>query len=159
MTTTIRAAILATGCLTLLSGQSPAAPGSPDKPTLYILFLSAHAEDAARRAADNPGTPTADLAAHLHVKPSDLPAVDYVAALFAAQDKSLREEALKLHQAAQAAGNTVDVGTVRSFTTRRSSLATAAMESLRSRLSPESYAGLQQYLGAQFQSALMGSTR
>jgi len=125
-----------------------------DLPTLYIVFLTQHAQDAKLRTNGHGGVTAADSASRLHVKPAELQAIDAAAAQFAAQDLALTQEALQKHLTAKAAGASLPQDTVHAFTVRRTGLAAKAFASLQLQLTSESFAGLQAYLQSVFSQSI-----
>ncbi len=153
----IISASLLLGCLWNVYGQVSSVTATDpklDRSTLYILFLNQHALDAKGRLSGAPGARIGNLAEHLRVRPGDLQALDGNALSYVAQDKVIHQEALAYFHACQAAHRSLDPVVVHSFTLRRTALAVAAFSDIQSRLSPESFGGLQEYLSSTFLKSL-----
>jgi hypothetical protein len=116
--------------------------------TLYILFLNSHAHTLHAVSAPNAGARAA-RAAQLHVRVSELDSIDRAAAMFSSQEESLREEALRYVKATDGAHQAHDPAIIHSFTMRREALASDALDTIHTQLSPASYAGLQRYVESQ----------
>lgn len=96
-------AVNATFCNMLLA-QS-ASPARLDHATAYIVFLHWHAREAAERSsALNGGAHARARANRLHVTTAELEVLDTNAKSYVTRERSLREEALRYHQACKDAG-------------------------------------------------------
>jgi len=95
-----------------------------------------------------------DKAALLGISPQDVAAVDEAAAAFVAQEKALAEEALKYERECAEAHRPVDPATLHTFSTRRASLALAALSAIRAQLSTDTFEALERFLDTKFREGL-----
>jgi hypothetical protein len=147
--------------LTVSCGTSAAlgqGPAVTDTTTLDGIFLHAHCRDAARRAAGLPGPTANDVAARLGVSTPAIAVLDSVCASLAADEASLRDEALRAHEASQKTGKPLDISVVRQFTARRVGLTASAMTRLQSGMTPAGYAALSKYISGTFARSLRAAT-
>lgn len=150
-------ALLFCGIASRLQAQSP--PRTPeraefDRYALYIVFFSQHADDVNRRAISGRG-PTADaVAARLRIRAEELGHIDQHSGDYGQVDRAIHLEARAYYDHCRAAHKPSDPAVVYSFTDRRLSHITQILATLRSELSPESFAGFTSYVKNDFRNIL-----
>lgn len=151
---TLFAAIFVAG----LVAQGIPGLSAPDPAAISIAFFSSHCQDAANSGMAK-GSVVGAMAAGAGIKTAEVSTLDQACADFLSSDKILRDEALRAHANARAAGKNLDLATVKSFTRRRAAIAVAALATLRSHLSSESANGLDRYLTVVLAGSMRSVTR
>lgn len=123
-----------------MPSQAQSEPAEAGVPIAFFRFL------AARLSGPTPSSEQV-LASNLGVDPTDLRLIMTAAQSFVAEESRLREEAVAYTRTQDLARKPHDAAMIRSFTTRRSSMAQAAVGQLRSRLSPKGSEAVLRLLG------------
>ncbi|MEQ1949164.1 MAG: hypothetical protein ABL995_18370 [Bryobacteraceae bacterium] len=113
-----------------LTGQGLAGSDLGDPTAVYIAFLTMHCQAAAPNGQVGSVRPATETASRLGVQPDEVMLFDRACLAYLDKEAKLRDEALRRHHEAEAAGNAVDIVTVKSFTDRRAALAASVLANL-----------------------------
>jgi hypothetical protein len=126
---------------------------SDDFAPLYIVFFHMQAQGATRSNGGGGAMPE-ETAARLHIQASELEALRTVAREFVKEEEHLRLEALQYHLSRSIQGEVLDRAVIHSFALRRAALACDAMERLKASLTPESFAGVHQFVTSELSKSI-----